>query len=89
MEIRLDSRLYDYKKFQNFNCLTPYDDLTVGEVYHIPPTILYGRRDVYIMEKTDKNIRGVVTYYDDGRKIVEQLFRSEISMKFLVKKETK
>ena len=87
MGLKLDSRFYEYDRFNKITCLTPYEEIEVGEEYHIPPTILYDRRDILVDEKTSRYIGGYVTY-PDGSVEHQKLFAQELSIRFLVKKWT-
>ena len=84
---RLDSSLYDYTRVTKFKPITNWEDIKEGELYHIPPTILYDRRDFICNFKTDNTLKGKVKCYEKGIWEDCTLYRSEISMRFLVKKE--
>jgi len=84
---RLDSSLYDYTRVIKYNPITAWDDIKEGEIYHIPPTIIYDRRDFICERKTDNAISGKIMEYEEGVWKPCTMYRSEISMRFLVKKE--
>ena len=84
---RLDNSYYDYERMRKIPPLTDFKDIKVGETYHIPPTIIYGRRDFKVMEKSPTTITGIMTNLEDGTTQKSTLYESELSMRFIVKKQ--
>ena len=82
----LDYKYYNYDRFKNLQPITSWDDLKVGSCYHIPPTILYNRRDIIIEGKDDNKI--LCQMREDGKWFRSTIYRSEISSKFLAKSWT-
>ena len=77
---------YDYDRMRKVNPLTSWDDLHVGEVYHIPPTIIYARRDFYPDTKGTDQITGKMYDYETKSWTRATMYRSELSMRYIVKK---
>ena len=65
--------------------LTSWDEISVGDMLHIPPIIIYKRRDFIVEEKTSQLIRGKVREFGDSEWNDYTIFKSENSAKFLVK----
>ena len=79
----LDRDYYDYYRMSKIKPLTDYEDIKVGGVYHIPPSIIYDRREVIVESKDFNSIRCKVKN-SNGEWSDETMYRSELSMRFLV-----
>jgi hypothetical protein len=87
MGCKLDMSYYDYDRIRTLKPMVEFKDIEMGVVYHIPPTILYERRD-FIPEQRNNNasISGKVRN-KDGTWGKMTLYSSEISARFMVKKQ--
>jgi predicted esterase len=86
MEVKLDMKYYDYDRIKKFGPMTPFKDIKVGKTYHIPPTILYGRRDIVVEYKDLNTIRGQLRD-SDGSWRSATFYKTELSMIFLVERQ--
>lgn len=86
MDITLDRKHYDYCRFSKIKPFTPFNEIEIGVMYHIPPTIIYPRRDFLVKSKTTSTVSGLAKI--DGKWENLTLYQSELSMRFLVKKQT-
>lgn len=83
----LDNIYYDYNRLTSLEPLTKFEDIEVGETYHIAPIVIYDRRDVKVESKGWNTIEGKVTHAD-GTVTHTTFYKTELSMKFLVKKQS-
>ena len=83
----LDKKYYDYYRLKKHKPIMTYDDIEIGTTYHIPPTILYDRRD-FICETKDAYRATGKMLSSDGIWRQATIYPSEISVIFLVKKRT-
>jgi hypothetical protein len=69
----------------NIRRVTPWDDIEINSVYHIPPLITLERRDVIIVNKNENT----ATYrrVGDKDKTDHTMFRTSVFAKFLVKQK--
>ena len=81
----IDNEFYDYARMTKIEPLTRFEDIEVGATYHIPPIIIYDRRDIKVEKKDWNTISGTVTH-NDGSQSTTTLYRAELSMRYLVKK---
>ena len=65
--------------------ITPWEDLQVGDVYHLPNMLIFKRADYIITEKKSTYINGMIRE-NGGNWRNHSLFKSEVRTKFLVKK---
>lgn len=80
----LDNKYYNYDRMRKIT-LTKFEDIEVGVLYHIPPTILYDRRD-FICEKKEKTcLIGKIKYSHEKTWKPTTLYNSELSIRYLVK----
>ena len=63
--------------------LTDWDDIKVGDRLHLPPIIIYGRREFVVSSKTNNFLNGMLK--ECGMWKEHTIFKSETSAKFLVK----
>lgn len=87
MELQLDNKYYDFYRFRKLEPLTNFKDIEIGVTYHIPPTIIYKRRDVIVENKIGNQIHGKVKF-EDGNWEPVTLYESELSTRFLIKKQS-
>lgn len=87
MGVSLDRTYYDYSRFSRVKPLTEFKDIEIGVMYHIPPTILYPRRDFLVESKTCTTVRGKIREGFSKTWEEKTLYQSELSMKFLVKRQ--
>lgn len=83
---KLDYKYYDYQKIKKLKPLTRFEDVKEGVMYHIPPTILYDRKDFIVNEKINNKLIGIMRE-SNGEWHDATLYNSEISMGFLVEKQ--
>lgn len=83
---QLDNKYYDYSRFKVFQPIVKYEDIQVGKTYHIPPTILYPRRDFIVEYKDSNSLRGKLMT-ENGMWMGSTIYRNELSVKFLVEKQ--
>lgn len=67
-----------------YSGITPWEEIKVGNTYHIPPIHSLERRDVTVTEKTNTSL-GCVRI-DDGKKTELNMQRTSVYAKLLVKK---
>ena len=84
---KLNSDFYDFNKMRAVGYLTDWTDIKEGNVYHIPPTILYARRDIAVVRKESNHIYGKVYDYETGKETFSTIYFSEISARYLILKK--
>ena len=72
-------------KLAKIEPITPWEDIKIGEVYHIPNIMCYNRADFIVSEKTRNYINGMIRE-EGGNWKNYSLFKAETRTKFLVKK---
>lgn len=84
---KLDYQYYDYNKISALKRLTDWNNIQEGYVYHIPPTILYDRRDFVCIEKDKMKMSGKAR--EGFSKVWKPctIYYSEISAKFIVERK--
>lgn len=79
------------EKLRNMKPLTDWDDINVGDKFHIPPinmgAIRYERRQVFVSEKDDKWLYGYFVCPSRVEVYQDKIHKNEISARFLVKIE--
>lgn len=85
-EVKLDMKYYDYDRIRKFGPMTQLKDIEVGKTYHIPPTILYSRRDIIVESKDSETISGQLRE-SDGTWKHAILYKTELSMRYLVERQ--
>ena len=79
-------RLESFKESMRGHCsITPWENIEVNSVYHIPPILTLSRRDVLIMEKTSDSIK--YKRIDDKEKKEGQMARTSVYAKVLIKRK--
>ena len=73
-----------YDELKKLNPLTKWEDINEGDNMIIPPFWIYERRDINVLKKYDTFI--FVEILNEMNKKTS-IFKSEISAKFLVKKQ--
>ena len=63
--------------------LTDWDDIKVGDKLHLPPIVIYGRREFIVSSKTKNFLNGRLKEFGAWKEYT--IFKSETSAKFLVK----
>ena len=84
---KIDNCLYDYDRLTSIGYLTKFEDIKVGETYHIPPLIIYDRRDFTVERKDWNTVRGKMVHAD-GSCTTATLYKTELSIRYLVKKQS-
>ena len=64
--------------------ITPWEEIKVGDTYHIPPILTLERRDVKVMEKDTTSL--LCVRVDDGKKNELKMQKTSVYAKVLVKK---
>lgn len=59
-----------------------WDDIKVGETYHMPPLIYNKRMDFLVKDKHEDSMKII----KNGDKFVQTIFRTDITTRFIVKK---
>ena len=65
--------------------ITPWEEIKVGDVFHLPNLILYKRADFIVTDKNKTYMSGMIRE-DNGNWKNHSLFKNEVRCKFLVKK---
>lgn len=60
-----------------------WDDIKVGETYHIPPLIYNKRTDITVIEKTDNLIK----VRKEEQNYTQTIFKTDITTRFIVEKQ--
>lgn len=79
-------RLEAFKdSMRGHGAITPWENIEVNSVYHIPPILTLSRRDVLIMEKTADSIK--YKRIDDNDKKEGNMARTSVYAKVLIKRK--
>lgn len=62
--------------------ITNWNDIHVGEIYHIPPLIYNERFDFFVLSKDDTRMR-IIKVGDD---YAQTMFKTDVTSNFIVKK---
>lgn len=81
---KLSREYYNYEKLSKANRLTPWNEIKEGVLYHIPPIVIYDRRDFMVLSKTANQLEGKMRT-SDGKWNDATLYYSELSTKFMTK----
>lgn len=73
--------------FRNIKPIVRWEDVKVGEKYHIPPLLLLPRRDVEVLLKTDKEIEVKQLTSTSSSKLTK-IDRTSVYARLLVKRRT-
>ena len=84
---KLDLKYYSYDRLTKINPLTEYDDIEEGALYHIPPIMVYDRRDFIVIQKTPSTLVGKMRF-EDGVWKETTLYKSELSTRYLIKRKS-
>lgn len=73
------------EEFLTIKSVTPWTNVEVNAVYHIPPLINLDRRDIMILSKKDNN----ATYrrIGDTQQIERTLHKDSVFARFIVKRK--
>ena len=66
--------------------ITPWEDIKVGDVYHIPNILLYKRADFIVYIRHSEYMTGIIMEYDTMKWKNHTIYRNEVRAKFLTKK---
>ena len=71
------------KKLERVRSLTPWEDIKVGQIYHIAPLVTLERRNIKVISKTDDEI----TYQKLGTTVPTEskMHKTSIFARLLVK----
>jgi hypothetical protein len=72
-------------ELDKLNPVTPWEDLKVGDVYHLPNLLCYKRANLIINEIKRNYLNGMIKEEGSEWKYYS-LFKNEIRAKFLIKK---
>lgn len=84
----IDNKYYNYEKFHSFGPIVKFDDIKPGTIYHIPPTIIYGRRDFICETKNENSAVGQIRDGEDKPWRHYTLCKTELSARFIVEKQS-
>lgn len=73
------------EQLQQVKHKTPWEDVKVGEEYHIPPIITLERRDIKILSKTNTEAR--YKRIDGTDNTESKIHKSSVFARFLVKRK--
>lgn len=73
--------------FKNIKPILKWEDVKVGETYHLPPLLLLPRRDIEVLLKTDKEIEVKQLTSTTASKLTK-IDRTSVYARILVKKRT-
>jgi hypothetical protein len=73
--------------FINLRTVPPmmnWDDIKIGEEYHLPPLIYNKRMDFVVVEKTDNLLK--IIKKQNGEDYKQTMFRTDVTARFITKK---
>ncbi len=73
------------QQMKQHSAITPWDEVKVNAVYHIPPIKSLSRRDVIILEKKENSIK--FKRIDDTEKKEGDMARTSVYAKVMVKRK--
>ena len=79
LDVNKTIRFFNLKKVPQ---MMNWDDIKVGERYHLPPLVYNGRCDFVVKEKDDRRMR----ILKDGETYPQIMFKSDINARFITKK---
>lgn len=79
LDVNKTIRFFNLKKVPQ---MMDWDDIKVGERYHLPPLVYNGRFDFVVKEKDDRRMR----ILKDGETYPQIMFKSDINARFITKK---
>ena len=83
---KLDMSYYEYFRFKKFKPLVKWEDIQIGETYHIPPIVLYDRRDFICQQKDTEAVSGQIYDYQEKAWKRGKFYRHELSLNYFVKR---
>ena len=69
-------------KLKGIPHMLDWDEIKVGEMYHLPPLIYNGRFDFVVKEKDERRMK----ILKDGDTYPQIMFKSDINTRFITKK---
>jgi hypothetical protein len=78
----IDKKMQSFINLRKVNSMMDWDDIKVGETYHLPPLVYNKRMDFVVVEKKENSMR--VKKIGEGHS--QTMFRTDITTKFIVKK---
>lgn len=72
-------------KVREMKPITNFDDIKVGEYYHIPPFYYHKRRDIYVLEKKNGTIKCMTLTEGEKKPYVDYHYKTTFIIKFLIK----
>lgn len=82
MELDNKQKVALFFKLKEFERLTKWEDIRIGEAYHIPPLIYNKRMDFVVVDKTENTIR----IRKIGDEYSQTMFKSDVTSNFIIKK---
>lgn len=76
------SKVELFFKLRNVQKITEWEDIKVGETYHLPPLVYNKRMDFVVVEKSELSMR--VRKLSDN--YYQTMFKGDITSNFIVKK---
>ena len=76
-------KLVSFLELRKIEPMMNWDDIKVGESYHIPPLVYNKRMDFVVIEKQDNAMK----IKKHGGDYPQTLFKNDITTRFVVKKQ--
>ena len=73
------------EQLQKIKSITPWDQVEVNTIYHIPPIISLERREIIFLSKGENE--GVYKRVDGGDETEGKMHRTSVFARFLIKKK--
>lgn len=70
-------------EFSKLRCVTPWEQIEVDKIYHIPPLVSLERRDIMIISKSGNE----ATYRKLGEKDERKMHSSSVFARFIVRRK--
>ena len=72
------------EELQKIKSITPWEQIEVNKIYHIPPIISLERRDIVFLSKTENE--GIYKRVDGGDETEGKMHRTSVFARFLIRK---
>lgn len=77
-------KMLSFINLKKVNPMIEWDDIKVGEEYHLPPLVYNKRMDFVVVEKTDNLLK--IIKKQNGENYKQTMFRTDITARFIIKK---
>ena len=85
MATNIKEKKISYDELSKIDPLTKWEDINIGDCLHVPPFWIYGRREMHVLKKSETFIQ-VELLNENNKKT--SVFKTEITARFLVKKQS-